>query len=82
DLFITASLSCWLELSEDQQDELIRNIEVALNFQDIVEFTQTLLNLAMFMEHSNKVPLPLRDSGIVLLGEKAAKCHAYSKALH
>lgn len=55
DLFITASLSCWLELSEDQQDELIRNIEVALNFQDIVEFTQTLLNLAMFMEHSNKV---------------------------
>lgn len=55
DLFITASLPCWLELSEDQHHELIRSIELALNSQDIVEFTQTLLNLAMFMEHSDKV---------------------------
>lgn len=28
-------------------------------------------------------PLPLRDdNGIVLLGERAAKCRAYAKALH
>lgn len=120
-------MSCWSELNEDQQDELIRSIELALTSQDIAEVTQTLLNLAEFMEHSDKVrclpivwvepgnqpvggethpqsplvlvpachfpmlwgsallqgPLPLRDdNGIVLLGERAAKCRAYAKALH
>ncbi|CAB1430956.1 unnamed protein product [Pleuronectes platessa] len=83
DLFNAAFLSCWSELSEDQQDELIRSIELALTSQDIAEVTQTLLNLAEFMEHSDKGPLPLRDdNGIVLLGERAAKCRAYAKALH
>lgn len=55
DLFNAAFLSCWSELSEDQQDELIRSIELALTSQDIAEVTQTLLNLAEFMEHSDKV---------------------------
>lgn len=129
DLFNAAFVSCWSELNEDQQDELIRSIELALTSQDIAEVTQTLLNLAEFMEHSDKVrllpvvpmepdrepaggegrsphaapsslcpacrfpmlwrsallqgPLPLRDdNGIVLLGERAAKCRAYAKALH
>ncbi|MGH0128951.1 UNVERIFIED_CONTAM: hypothetical protein FKN15_057794 [Acipenser sinensis] len=83
DLFNAAFLSCWSELSEEQQDELIRSIELALTSQDIAEVTQTLLNLAEFMEHSDKGPLPLRDdNGIVLLGERAAKCRAYAKALH
>uniref|UniRef100_H3B8U3 Serine/threonine-protein kinase TOR n=1 Tax=Latimeria chalumnae TaxID=7897 RepID=H3B8U3_LATCH len=83
DLFNAAFLSCWSELNEDQQDELIRSIELALTSQDIAEVTQTLLNLAEFMEHSDKGPLPLRDdNGIVLLGERAAKCRAYAKALH
>ncbi|CAM4714382.1 unnamed protein product [Leuciscus chuanchicus] len=54
DLFNAAFLSCWSELSEDQQDELIRSIELALTSQDIAEVTQTLLNLAEFMEHSDK----------------------------
>jgi phosphatidylinositol kinase/protein kinase (PI-3 family) len=48
-------VSCWSELNEDQQDELIRSIELALTSQDIAEVTQTLLNLAEFMEHSDKV---------------------------
>lgn len=48
-------MSCWSELNEDQQDELIRSIELALTSQDIAEVTQTLLNLAEFMEHSDKV---------------------------
>uniref|UniRef100_A0A8C8SCE8 Serine/threonine-protein kinase TOR n=1 Tax=Pelusios castaneus TaxID=367368 RepID=A0A8C8SCE8_9SAUR len=83
DLFNAAFVSCWSELNEDQQDELIRSIELALTSQDIAEVTQTLLNLAEFMEHSDKGPLPLRDdNGIVLLGERAAKCRAYAKALH
>ncbi|XP_075136061.1 serine/threonine-protein kinase mTOR isoform X5 [Leptodactylus fuscus] len=83
DLFNAAFLSCWSELNEDQQDELIRSIEMALTSQDIAEVTQTLLNLAEFMEHSDKGPLPLRDdNGVVLLGERASKCRAYAKALH
>lgn len=57
DLFNAAFVSCWSELNEDQQDELIRSIELALTSQDIAEVTQTLLNLAEFMEHSDKVSL-------------------------
>lgn len=57
DLFNAAFVSCWSELNEDQQDELIRSIELALTSQDIAEVTQTLLNLAEFMEHSDKVRL-------------------------
>lgn len=34
---------------------MIRSIELALTSQDIAEVTQTLLNLAEFMEHSDKV---------------------------
>lgn len=60
DLFNAAFLSCWSELSEDQQDELIRSIELALTSQDIAEVTQTLLNLAEFMEHSDKVCVKLQ----------------------
>lgn len=61
DLFNAAFLSCWSELSEDQQDELIRSIELALTSQDIAEVTQTLLNLAEFMEHSDKVCVQLTE---------------------
>lgn len=57
DLFNAAFVSCWSELNEDQQDELIRSIELALTSQDIAEVTQTLLNLAEFMEHSDKVEM-------------------------
>ncbi|CAJ0932770.1 unnamed protein product [Ranitomeya imitator] len=55
DMFNAAFLSCWSELNEDQQDELVQSIEQALTAQDIAEVTQTLLNLAEFMEHSDKV---------------------------
>lgn len=62
DLFNAAFVSCWSELNEDQQDELIRSIELALTSQDIAEVTQTLLNLAEFMEHSDKVEMLLGSS--------------------
>ena len=55
DLFNAAFVSCWTELSEMQQDELIQSIEQALAIQDIPEITQILLNLAEFMEHCEKV---------------------------
>ena len=55
DLFNAAFVSCWTELSETQQDELIQSLEQALTSQNIPEITQTLLNLAEFMEHCDKV---------------------------
>ncbi|XP_013416422.1 serine/threonine-protein kinase mTOR-like [Lingula anatina] len=79
DLFNAAFVSCWTELSETQQDELIQSLEQALTSQDLPEITQTLLNLAEFMEHCEKGPLPLDTS---LLGERAMRCRAFAKALH
>lgn len=79
DLFNAAFVSCWTELTEAQQDELILSLEQALTSQEIPEITQTLLNLAEFMEHCDKGPLPLDTS---LLGSRAMRCRAYAKALH
>ncbi|XP_050412148.1 serine/threonine-protein kinase mTOR [Patella vulgata] len=79
DLFNAAFVSCWTELTEMQQDELIKSLEQALTSQEITEITQTLLNLAEFMEHCDKGPLPLDSS---VLGDRAMTCRAYAKALH
>nr|QGN03465.1 target of rapamycin [Ixodes ricinus] len=79
DLFNAAFLSCWVYLADNDQKEIIENFQKALVDQDIPEITQTLLNLAEFMEHCEKGPLPLNQK---LLGERAMKCRAYAKALH
>ncbi|XP_071805479.1 serine/threonine-protein kinase mTOR-like isoform X2 [Asterias amurensis] len=79
DLFNAAFVSCWSELTETDQDGLIQSLQKALTSQDIPEIVQILLNLAEFMEHSDKGPLPLNT---ILLGECASKCRAYAKALH
>ena len=54
DLFNVAFVSCWSELHEELQNELVKHLELALESQ-IPEITQTLLNLAEFMEHTEKV---------------------------
>jgi len=46
-----AFVSCWSELLEEQQDELVQSLEQALKSQNIQQITQTLLNLSEFMEH-------------------------------
>ena len=70
-------MSCWSELEAGQQDELMASLEQALVVPDLPEISQTILNLAEFMEHcDNKGPLPLDPS---LLGEQAMKCRAYAK---
>ncbi|XP_041480411.1 serine/threonine-protein kinase mTOR-like [Lytechinus variegatus] len=79
ELFNAAFVSCWSELTEQDQDSLIQSLQKALTSQDIPEIVQILLNLAEFMEHSDKGPLPLNT---VLLGERASNCRAYAKALH
>ena len=80
DLFNASFVSCWTELEASQQDELIASLEQALLVPDLPEISQTILNLAEFMEHcDNKGPLPLSPS---MLGDQAMKCRAYAKALH
>ena len=54
DLFNAAFVSCWSELDETLQDDLLHSLRQALTSQDIPEITQTLLNLAEFMEHCDK----------------------------
>ncbi|XP_078489638.1 serine/threonine-protein kinase mTOR-like [Ciona intestinalis] len=83
-LFNASFLSCWSELDEGQQNELITCIQMALAAPDVPpEVTHTLLNLAEFMEHTDKGPLPMSDdNGVALLGETASRCRAFAKALH
>ena len=78
-LFNSAFVSCWTELYDQFQEELVRSIETALTSPHIPpEILQVLLNLAEFMEHDDKaLPIDVRT-----LGKYAAKCHAFAKALH
>ncbi|BGP07821.1 phosphatidylinositol kinase-related protein kinase tor1 [Rhodotorula toruloides] len=79
DLFNAAFVSCWTELYDQYQEELVRAMSTALASPTLPpEITQTLLNLAEFMEHDDKLlPIP-----IATLGGYALKCRAYAKALH
>uniref|UniRef100_A0A182JMR8 Serine/threonine-protein kinase TOR n=1 Tax=Anopheles atroparvus TaxID=41427 RepID=A0A182JMR8_ANOAO len=79
DLFNAAFVSCWSDLSEKLKQDLAHSLTQALTVQDLPEITQTVLNLAEFMEHCESYPLKI-DSKI--LGERAMECRAYAKALH
>lgn len=74
DLFNAAFVSCWTELSVKMRIELASSLEQALEVQDMPEITQTILNLAEFMEHCDKDPLPIDWK---LLGRRAMECRAY-----
>ncbi|EME41618.1 hypothetical protein DOTSEDRAFT_73886 [Dothistroma septosporum NZE10] len=78
-LFNSAFVSCWTELYDQYQEELVHSIETALTSPAIPpEILQILLNLAEFMEHDDKaLPIDVRT-----LGMYAGKCHAFAKALH
>ena len=79
ELFNSAFVSCWNELYEQFQDELIQNIESAIKSEHVPpDLLGLLLNLAEFMEHDDKaLPIDIR-----VLGREAGRCHAYAKALH
>lgn len=79
DLFNAAFISCWTELYDSYQEELVGSFQVAFSSPTIPpEITQILLNLAEFMEHDEKqLPIHIHN-----LGQYATKCHAYAKALH
>ncbi|EKM51709.1 uncharacterized protein PHACADRAFT_262011 [Phanerochaete carnosa HHB-10118-sp] len=79
ELFNAAFLSCWGELYNQYQEDLVRSLETAITDPlappDLVH---RLLDLAEFMEHEEKA-LPISNS---TLGEYAMRFHAYAKALH
>lgn len=79
ELFAAGFVSCWTQLNEANQRQLVRSLEMAFSSPNIPpEILATLLNLAEFMEHDEK-PLPI---DIRLLGALAEKCRAFAKALH
>jgi len=79
DLFNSAFASCWGELYDLYQEELLRSLETALTSPNVPpDILQVLLNLCEFMEHDDKaLPIDIRT-----LGAYAAKNHAFAKALH
>ncbi|RDB15759.1 Serine/threonine-protein kinase tor2, partial [Hypsizygus marmoreus] len=79
ELFNAAFLSCWGELYDQYQEDLVHSIEFAITSTTAPsELIHRLLNLAEFMEHEDK-PLPIEHR---TLGEYAMKYMAYAKALH
>ncbi|KAI0924480.1 hypothetical protein AcW2_005356 [Taiwanofungus camphoratus] len=79
ELFNAAFISCWGELYDQYQEDLVRAIEIAITSSLApAELVHRLLNLAEFMEHEEKA-LPIENR---TLGEYAMKYHAYAKALH
>ena len=79
ELFNVAFVSCWNELYESYQEDLVHNLEQAMTTpgapSDVVN---VILNLAEFMEHDDK-PLAIEAR---VLGDYATTFHAYAKALH
>lgn len=79
ELFNAGFVSCWTELYDHYQEEVVRALEMAFSSPNLpTEVLQTLLNLAEFMEHDDK-PLPI---DIRALGALAEKCQTHAKALH
>lgn len=79
ELFNSAFVSCWSDLYDNYQEELIFSLEYAIKSEHIPpDLLGLLLNLAEFMEHDDKaLPIDIR-----VLGREAGRCHAYAKALH
>ncbi|KAF8216580.1 phosphatidylinositol 3-kinase [Mycena galopus ATCC 62051] len=79
ELFNAAFLSCWTDLYDQYQEELVAALESALeSLITSTEIIHSILDLAEFMEHQEK-PLPIEH---VTLGEHALRHGAYAKALH
>ncbi|XP_039428931.1 serine/threonine-protein kinase Tor-like [Culex pipiens pallens] len=79
DLFNAAFVSCWTDLPDNLKEELSSSLRQALMVPDLPEITQTILNLAEFMEHCENDSLRIDPK---ILGERAMECRAYAKALH
>ena len=80
DLFNACFISIWVKLSEKEQNDIIKYLELALKNSFVPETIKIILNLAEFIERCDVgyfLPLDYR-----LLSEKAFQVKAYAKALH
>ncbi|KAH9273836.1 hypothetical protein BASA83_003830 [Batrachochytrium salamandrivorans] len=81
ELFNPAFVSCWGELYDQFQDELVKSLETALTSPNIPpETLQTLLNLAEFMEHDDKaLPIDIRTLGLYAANVMHMQRHCTTK---
>ncbi|KAJ3396988.1 phosphatidylinositol kinase- protein kinase tor1 [Lobulomyces angularis] len=80
DLFNSAFVSCWSELYDQFQDELVRSLETALtSVNSPSEIQYALLKLSEFMEQNGK-PLPI--ARLDTLATFSTKTQSLAKALH
>ena len=72
ELFAAGFVSCWSELDEQMQEQLVRSLEAALASPTIPpDIVTTLLNLAEFMEHDEKaLPLDTRCVCVAVYGQE------------
>ncbi|KAJ1908252.1 phosphatidylinositol kinase- protein kinase tor1 [Coemansia sp. IMI 209127] len=78
ELFNVAFVSCWADLSTHHQPELVKSMEGVASNPDVpLEFLQTILDLAGFMERDGK-QLPI---DVKVLSDYAARCHALAKEI-
>ena len=56
---LPAFVSCWMELRAVRQEDLVTSLKQALSTHNIPEITQTILNLAEFMEHCEEATVRL-----------------------
>ncbi|VDN02443.1 unnamed protein product [Thelazia callipaeda] len=78
DLFNIAFMSVWTDFDERQQMDLETNLKYALDYSNHTDIIQTILNLAEFMDHSEKGPLPVGNERLCKCAEQT---RAYAKAL-
>jgi FKBP12-rapamycin complex-associated protein len=68
ELFNAAFVSCWMELKTVHQEDLVVNLKQFLTRDTIPEITQTILNLAEFMEHCEEA---------TVIHHTSNSCHIY-----
>uniref|UniRef100_A0A915E5G1 Serine/threonine-protein kinase TOR n=1 Tax=Ditylenchus dipsaci TaxID=166011 RepID=A0A915E5G1_9BILA len=78
ELFNAAFMSVWTDIRESEQDELTNQLVDVLTLCPHAEPIQAILNLAEFMDHSEKGPLPVNYK---MLSKCAEQTRAYAKAL-
>lgn len=83
ELFAAGFVSCWSELDDALQEQLVRSLEAALASPTIPpDIVTTLLNLAEFMEHDEKaLPLDTRQGLCLSLCGRSGPCARFQRQL-
>ena len=67
ELFNAAFVSCWMELRPLLQEDLVTHLKQALSLQNNPDITQTILNLAEFMEHCEEATVSCAGVGVAIV---------------